>query len=103
MYLQFFNAKNLKNDLYNDYCGKNIIAISLIYFLTKNKKYLEIIDNLNNYILNVKYDGNTYIHNNKELSIDRLSEYAIGLEFYHSAKNGKLPNIFINFLNLLFK
>lgn len=91
----------IKNDLYNDYCGKNIIVFSLIYFITNNKKYLAVMDNLYKYICDTIYTDNCYKQNNKELSVDRLSEYAIGLEFYISVKNKKLPTILDNFLNLI--
>lgn len=59
------------------------------------------MDNLYTYICNTTYTNNCYKQNGKELSIDRLSEYAIGLEFYISTKNKKLPTILADFLSLI--
>ena len=56
------------------------------------------MDNLYNYIAKTKFINNNFVHNNKNLSIDRLSEYEIGLKFYFSTKNKKLSDIIENFL-----
>ena len=100
-YLYFakkFIDKIINNELFNDYCGKAIIAVSLLYYLSNNSKYLLIMDNLYNYIAKTKFINNNFVHNNKNLSIDRLSEYEISLKFYFSTKNKKLPDIIENFL-----
>ncbi len=55
--------------------------------------------NIYNYMQSVIEDGNSYVHNNQLLTIDRLSEYAIGIEFYLNSKSKKLPSVLENYLN----
>lgn len=101
-YLHFANKyvnKILDNDFHNDYCRKSIIATSILYYISGKDKYLNEMTNIYNYMQDVIEDGNSYVHNNQLLTIDRLSEYAIGIEFYLNSKCKKLPPVLENYLN----
>jgi DUF1680 family protein len=76
----------LQNDFKNDYCGKSLVAMSMMYEATKQKKYLQMADSLAQYINQLTIADNAHKHSGQLIPVDRLSEYAIGLEFYKNAK-----------------
>lgn len=102
-FLKNYIDKIIDNELHNDYCGKAIIIVSLFYHLSKDSKLLEIMNNLCDYILETDFVNGSYTHNGNNLSVDRLSEYEIGLQFYYSIKNNKLPDVVKKFLINLIK
>jgi hypothetical protein len=71
----------MQNDIHNDYCGKSIVAMGMMYQMTKQQEYLRMVCVLAEYINKTTKTENGYIQNEDALSIDRLAEYAIGLEF----------------------
>jgi len=72
----------IQNDFKNDYCGKSLVAMCMMYEVTKQKKYMQMADSLNQYIGQLTIRDNFHTHDGKLISVDRLSEYAIGMECY---------------------
>lgn len=100
-YLYFakkYTDKLFENNCYNDYCGKSLIAVSILYYLLGDNKYYNKMDEIYNYIKSIKFYNNHYVHNEQILTIDRLSEYLISIEFYLCAKNKTLPNFLMSYL-----
>jgi len=80
-----------KDNLQNDYCGKSAIAVSLLYNFTGEKQYQKVTSWLLNYICQTDVHNNGYVHDNQKLTVDRLAEYAIGLEFCYKAIKKTIP------------
>ena len=77
----------MRNDYRNNYCGKSLVAISMLYDASKRVEYIHMADSLVHYIKQLTVANGVYKHNGQIVPLDRLSEYAIGLKYYGIAKN----------------
>lgn len=94
-----YSEKILQNDFRNDYCGKSAVAMSLMYYFTRDLQYFNLLQKLVEYINTTYTDNEQHIHNGKILTADRLSEYVIGIEFCKSSSRKCLPSKIVKFLN----
>jgi len=88
----------MENDIKNDYCGKSAIAMSTLHNISGQKKYLQMANRLSDYICEITIKTIGYVQNKHILPIDRLAEYALGLEFCRKTHKQLLPDIITSHL-----
>lgn len=100
IYAYKYADRLMQNDFRNDYCGKSLIAMSILYCFSKKEKYISFAEKIADYMYFVEKKNDEYFHNDKLLTKDRLSEYLIGLIFFENAKNKQLPELIQSYFKI---